>query len=59
MSGADFDKLYVSEITRINADAEKGFAKASKTTQDQQIKAYVQKFASMDAKHKQMGEALK
>ncbi|MDP9163256.1 MAG: DUF4142 domain-containing protein [Pseudomonadota bacterium] len=59
LSGTDFDKMYVDEITRINADDEKSFAKESKNTQVPQIKAYVQKFASMDARHKQMGEALK
>ena len=57
-SRSGFDKAYVDEVTRINADDEKSFAKEKQSTRDPKIKAYVAKFAAMDAKHKQMAEAL-
>ncbi len=56
----DADRSFLmDEVTRINSADESSFAKEAKNTSDPQIKAYVPKFASMDAKHEQMGEALK
>lgn len=57
--GKAFDTAYVDEVTRINTEDEDSFRKESSATHDAEIKAYVAKFSSMDAKHKQMGEALK
>ncbi len=59
LSGPSFDKAYVAEITRINADDEKTSKEEEQSTQDPKIKAYIQRFSSMDKSHKQMGEALK
>lgn len=59
LSGKAFDTAYVNEVTRINAEDEESFKKEATATQDAQIKAYVAKFARMDAVHKQMGMALK
>lgn len=57
--GKAFDKAYVDEIVRINAEDEASFKKETAATQDAEIKAYVAKFGKMDAAHKTMGEALK
>lgn len=59
ISGAGFDKDYVDEVTRINAEDEQSSKKEAAQTQDRRIKAYLQRFSSMDAMHKKMGEQLK
>ena len=59
MTGPDFDKAYLNEVTRINAQDESDSDREKASTKDQRISAYIQKFSDMDAKHKKMGEDLK
>lgn len=59
LRGAAFDKRYIAEVTRINAEDERESSKESRTTKDQQIKSYLKRFSQMDAEHKRMGDQLK
>lgn len=59
LRGVPFDKRYVDEVTRINAEDERESSAESRTTKNAQIKAYLKRFSQMDAEHKQMGEQLK
>lgn len=52
LSGAAFDTAYVDEMVRINAEDEQTAKKEKDLTSESGIKAYLNKFAAMDAKHK-------
>ena len=58
LSGAAFDKGYVDEVTRINAEDKADADKETSATHDPAIRAYLQKFAAMDARHMHAGESL-
>lgn len=57
--GAAFDRAYVQESTRINADDKRSFAREAKATHDEQVRDFVSRFSDMDAEHERMGEALR
>ena len=59
LSGAAFDKAYVDEQNRINNEDEKDANKEKASTKEPAIKAYIARFAAMDAKHKSGAQALK
>ena len=59
LQGAAFDRAYVKEAVRINAGDKRDFTKEAKTTHDADIRAYVQRFAAMDAEHEQAAEQLR
>lgn len=59
LRGASFDKRYVEEVTRINAEDERETGVEARTTKDAQIKAYLKRFSRMDAEHKRIGAQLK
>ena len=54
-----FDQAYVDEQNRINSEDKQAADKETASTSERAIKAYITRFASMDAKHKSMAEALK
>ncbi len=58
LQGTTFDRAYVKEAVRINAGDKRDFAKEAKTTHDADIRAYVQRFAAMDAEHEQAAKQL-
>lgn len=59
MKASAFDQAYIAEQNRINSEDEQAAAKEKSSTRDAAIKAYLVRFAAMDAKHKRMAEALK
>lgn len=59
MSGAAFDQAYVDEQNRINTEDKQDADKETGSTSEPAIRNYISRFASMDAKHKSMAEALK
>ncbi len=59
MNGAAFDKAYLDEMTRINAEDASDSDHEKTVTHDERIRAYLTKFSSMDEKHKKVGEELK
>lgn len=59
MRGDAFDQAYVDEQNRINSEDRQAADKETASTSERAIKAYITRFASMDAKHKSMAEALK
>jgi putative membrane protein len=58
LRGADFDRAYLKETTRINAEDKRDFAKEGRQTHDPEIRAYVQRFSAMDAQHERAAKAL-
>ena len=54
-----FDAAFVKEAIRINAEDKKAGAAESARTQDADIKAFLDKFSSMDADHERMALALR
>ena len=59
LNGPAFDKAYLNEVTRINAEDETDADHEKSSTHDQRISGYIKKFSAMDAKHKKIGESLK
>ena len=59
MSGSNFDRGFVDEMNRVNAEDEKSADQKKASTKDSAIKSYISQFAAMDAKHKQMAEQLR
>lgn len=59
MRGAAFDGAYVDEQNRINSEDEEDANREKASTKEPAIRAYIARFAAMDAKHKRMAEALK
>ena len=58
LSGSLFDKAYVKEAIRINADDLDEAKKEMDATQDEGIKTFISKFAGMDAEHEALAKAL-
>ena len=58
LSGSLFDKAYVKEAIRINADDMSEAKKEMDATQDETIKTFIAKFAGMDAEHERLAKAL-
>ena len=59
MKGAAFDQAYVDEQNRINAEDKQDADKEKASTKEPAIRAYLARFAAMDAKHQSGAEALK
>ncbi len=58
LSGSLFDKAYVKEAIRINADDLSEARKEMDATQDETIKTFLSQFAGMDAEHEASAKAL-
>lgn len=58
LSGPAFDKAYVADAVRINADDKREAEKEKRTTKDDDIKQFIQQFASMDAEHQTLAKQL-
>ena len=58
LSGSLFDKAYVKEAIRINADDLDEAKREMDATQDEAIKTFISKFAGMDAEHEALAKAL-
>ena len=58
MKGPDFDKAYVKEQNRINTEDARDADKEKASTKSPRIKAYIARFAAMDARHKGGAEKL-
>ena len=58
LSGSLFDKAYVKEAIRINADDLSEAKKEMDATQDDTIKTFLSQFAGMDAEHEALAKAL-
>ena len=58
LTGTAFDQAYVAEQGRINAEDEQDADKEKASTKDGAIKAFISRFAAMDAKHKQGAQQL-
>ena len=59
LKGTAFDQAFVEEQKRINTEDQQDADKEKASTADPAIKAYIARFAAMDAKHKRMAESLK
>ena len=58
LSGSLFDKAYVKEAIRINADDLDEAKTEMDATQDEGIKTFISQFAGMDAEHEALAKAL-
>ena len=58
-AGSTADASFIEEATRINADDKKTAAEELARTADSEIRAFLTKFAAMDAEHERMALALK
>ena len=56
--GSTFDRSFILEAIRINDEDKKDAASEAAATSDPDIKAFLQKFAAMDAKHERAAKAL-
>ncbi len=56
--GSTFDRSFILEAIRINDEDKKAAQDEAAATRDPDIKAFLQKFASMDARHEQAARAL-
>ena len=59
LSGKAFDTLYIKEAMRINADDKTASEKETADTKDLAVKAFIAKFADMDAEHEKLAKQLK
>ncbi len=59
MSGNNFDRAYVDEMNRINAEDKQAADKEKASTNEPAIKSYISRFADTDAKHLQMAQKLR
>lgn len=57
-SSGTFDNSFIAEVTRINEEDRKDAQAEASSTQDPDIKAFLQRFAAMDSKHEQGAKAL-
>lgn len=57
-TGPAFDGRFVAEAVRINAEDKKSSAKEKSSTRDADIKAFLSRFASIDAEHEKAALAL-
>ncbi len=57
-TGKAFDKLYVKEALRINAEDKRDAEKEKAATKSEAVKAFIAKFADMDAEHEKLAKQL-
>lgn len=58
VSGEAFDKLYVQEALRINAEDKKDAEKERSETKSEAVKEFIAKFADVDAEHEKLAKSL-
>ena len=58
VNGDAFDKLYVQEALRINAEDKKDADKEKSETKNEAVRAFIAKFAGMDAEHEKLAKQL-
>ena len=58
LSGALFDKAFIEEAARVNADDVQEADRERKGTRDEAIKAFLAKFTAMDAEHASLARTL-
>ena len=58
LTGAAFDALYIKEALRINADDKQDASKEKDETKSEPIRAFIAKFADMDAEHEKLAKQL-
>ena len=58
LTGAAFDARYIEEALRINADDKQDATKEKDATKSEPIKAFIAKFADMDAEHERLAKVL-
>ncbi len=56
--GSTFDRSFILEATRINDEDKKAAQDEAAATSDPDIKAFLQKYAAMDARHEQAARML-
>ncbi len=56
--GSTFDRSFILEAIRINEEDKKAAMDEAAATSDPDIKAFLQKYAAMDARHEQAARAL-
>ena len=58
LNGKAFDTLYIQEALRINAEDKKDSEKEKSATSNSAIRAFIAKFADMDAEHETLAKQL-
>ncbi len=58
MSGQDFDQAYTKDMVEVNQKDQADSQKEADSTDDPQVKNFIEHFKAMDAKHTQMAKAL-
>ncbi len=58
LNGQDFDQAYEKDMVEVNRKDQADSQKEADSTDNQQVKGFIEQFKSMDAKHTQMAEAL-
>ena len=58
LAGTAFDALYIKEALRINANDQQDATKEKDETKSEAIKAFIVKFANMDAEHEKLAKQL-
>ena len=58
LDGQDFDQAYVKDMVEVNRKDQADSQKEADSTEDAQVKGFIERFRSMDAKHTRMAEAL-
>ncbi len=59
LTGDAYDKQFIAEAIRINASDKSQSAREERQTSDADIKAFLQKFKSVDAEHEKAALALR
>ncbi len=59
MSGSNFNRAFVDEMNRINAEDKQSADQEKASTNESAIKSYTSRFAAMDAKHKKLAAELR
>lgn len=57
-SGNSFDRTFIQDAKRVNAQDKKDAQQEANQTKDADIKAFIQKFADMDSKHEKGAQDL-
>ncbi len=52
MSGSNFNRAFVDEMNRINAEDKRSADQEKASTKESAIRSYISRFSAMDAKHK-------
>ncbi len=58
LTGKAFDRLYVREALRINAEDKRDAEKEKAATKSEAVRAFIAKFADMDAEHERLAKQL-